>query len=442
MENSISPLYIKNQTRQERLNQLLEHSINRARSISSSQSRSNDSVRPERIPQQELSVRAAGGTMVLMKVGVGTFQTPIPYKTYYFIFDTGCEQIWLQCENCVNPPNKCFGEPPITFPNSKSTTYHQIPCGTHELCYTTHDKDGNCIYQCKDDFCSYDIEYADDSKIEGYLASEMFTLDASPSQNDINQDNVFNLIVGCNFSYEGEEVSTPEIGILGIGWGPRSFIDQTKTQLGDSFSYCFPSYEETLSGAQGYVNLGSDDEFDPKDFKAISLIEYDGYDSYYLNLNGIRFAGKRLPIDPFIFVRRNDKGGTVIDSGASFSYLIEEAYDELKKELIRYFEQRDFTRVNPGPDELQLDLCYKTLGHKSINEFPSVALIFDRVDFLLRPEHVYVWISDPSNTVCLNIMPFEGASILGAFQQSNFHFVFDRQKSLLYFKSENCKLGV
>ncbi|KAK9716155.1 hypothetical protein RND81_06G214500 [Saponaria officinalis] len=353
------------------------------------------------MPQQELCVRAE--TMVLLKVGVGTFQSPIPYKTYFFHVDTASEQIWLQCEDCVIPPNQCFGNPPNIFPNSKSTTYHQIPCGTHELCYFVNCKDRVCPYECTNGFCSYHAEYSDNSKIKGYLAFEIFTFGTNPRQNDINQEDVFNVVLGCNFFYEGISIRTNEIGILDLGWGPRSFIDQIKTQIGDYFSYCFPSYDETLLGAQGYLNLGLDDKFDRKDYGATTLREYHGENPYYLDLLGISVAGSRLPIDPSVFVNKGKKGGTIIDSGSSTSYLIIEAYQELKKAIMSYFEtQKDYYRVNPGPREFTFDLCYKSNGHTLIDEFPNVALLFDGAELLLKPEHVYILIEDCENNRKMN----------------------------------------
>lgn len=47
---------------------------------------------------------------------------------------------------------------------------------------------------------------------------------------------------------------------------------------------------------------------------------------YNLNLQSIAVNGQPLPIDPAVFATTNNRG-TIIDSGTTLTYLVEDAFD-------------------------------------------------------------------------------------------------------------------
>ncbi|KAK9664181.1 hypothetical protein RND81_14G024000 [Saponaria officinalis] len=434
-----SPLYIKNLTRQQRLQQLVYNTINRAHIVSQRTISRRNFTKLEWTSQEEMRVREVGE--ILVKLGVGTFQTPTSYTPYYLSMDTGSDQIWLQCEGCKTFPNRCFGMPyPKFYPNSRSSTYHQIPCGTHELCYTYVCKNGQCSHVCRDGYCSYHIGYSDNSEALGILAFERFVFGITSARSSV----AFNLLFGCNTYYQGTSFNTGEIGILGIGWGPRSFITQIKNYVDDTFSYCFPHYDNTALGAQGYLKIGVDDEsYDG--YNSISLFEFGNDGHYYLKMHGISVGGHRLSLDPSIFSRRSSGGGTVIDSGATITSLVPAAYKQLKKHIVLYLIKStgSFRRTAPGENEYPLDLCYKRLRQRvDLDELPAIVFHFEGADLFLRPKNVYVLTDNPRNGFCLAMLPRrENRTSIGAYQQSNFKFVFDRRRRMLHFKEQNCNDG-
>ncbi|KAK9684386.1 hypothetical protein RND81_10G206300 [Saponaria officinalis] len=242
--------------------------------------------------------------------------------------DTGSELIWVQCEDCQKR-NKCFGNPPDFFKNTKSNSYNPIPSDTQRLCYL-----GKCI----NDFCSYITHYADEFTAEGILAFETFTFGNGPRQNDITGESmIYNLIFGCNRYFSGPDHMKHTIGLLGLGWGdwgPKSLMSQIKTQIEDIFSYCFPHYDESAIDVQGYLKLGLEGNLEDG-FSSTALLQFEDSDYYYLNLEVISVNNKKFPILSSVFIRKNnDEGGTIIDSGNAFTDLTPRAYKVLNKTML------------------------------------------------------------------------------------------------------------
>ncbi|KAK9664010.1 hypothetical protein RND81_14G013500 [Saponaria officinalis] len=424
---------IKNLTRQQRINHLIRDSINRAHSRSSTRtSYSNNNFSCLELTTIQREIRVKENSIVLLKVGVGTFKNPISYKTYYLHMDTGSDLIWLQCQDCLKPRKKCFGKPPIFFPNIHSSSYNPIPCNTHELCY----KD-----ICVDGFCAYGVRYGDASKATGTLATEKFTFDTVLREDDIT--NVFDLVFGCNNFYDGLSTNQGDIGVLGLGWGSRSLMNQiTPTGIHNSFAYCFSHYDSSDLGSLGYLTLGSDG-YSQDDFSFTALLHYGNDPHYYLNLEGISVGQRKLTIDKKVFVRQaKGKGGTIIDSGTSYTYLNPQAYKKLRRVLKRYIKSLGrYWPFKPDRDKFELDLCYTGLKG-TLNEFPSITFHFSGGNLILKSENVFIKTNDPPDGFCLAMLPDDnGLTVLGAYQQSNFRFIYDRSRYLLLFKPEDCNEG-
>ncbi|KAK9664009.1 hypothetical protein RND81_14G013400 [Saponaria officinalis] len=427
-----SPFFLKNLTRQQRINHLIRDSINRAHSrISTTTSYSNKTFSQLGLTRQH-EIHVKQSSLVLLKVGVGTFQNPISYKTYYLRMDTASGLTWLQCEDCLKPNKKCFGNPPIIFPNTQSSSYNAIPCNTHELCF----KD-----ICLDGYCAYSARYSSASKAIGTLATEKFTFDTVSGQDDIT--NVFDLVFGCNNIYHGLSTNQGDSGVLGLGWSSRSLMNQiTPTGIHNSFAYCFSHYDSSDLGPLGYLTLGSDD-YSQDDFSVTALRHYGKDSHYYLNLEGISVGQRKLTIEKEIFVRREKgKSGTIISTGSSFTSLNQRAYKELRRVLERYFEsQGRYKPFKPGRNEIQLDLCYTGLKG-TLNEFPSITFHFSGANLILKSENVFIKIDDPPDGFCLAMLPHaNGVTIIGGYQQSNIKFIYDRSRYLLLFKPEYCNEG-
>ncbi|XP_074283977.1 aspartic proteinase nepenthesin-1-like [Silene latifolia] len=343
--------------------------------------------------------------------------------------DTGTDQTWVQCEDCQHYGG-CFGNPLIFLRNSKSRSYNPIPCDSHPLCYT-----GDCV----DGYCSYRVEYLDRSVARGILAHESFTFGIGRGR-ERNDEVKFNLVFGCNRVYEGKPVNTDENGMLGLMWGRRSLIDQLMTQgviQRDIFSYCVPHYDNTDLGGVGYLEIGTDDG-DNDYYSSTALKRFGEISTYFIELNGISVGQTRLPIDPYIFSRVHDLGGSIIDSGCMFSYIAAGAYTVLTRMLKDYFSKLgNYKTVKPRKTDFQFGLCYKDLEAGRTGLLLAITLHYSGADLELEPDNVFFHLTP--NVFCLAMYPaYNGMSILGAYQQSNFKFVYDRANLMLRFKKEYC----
>ena len=160
----------------------------------------------------------------LMLIKLGT-----PPVKVVGIVDTGSDLTWAQCKPCVN----CYKQvgPPILVP-SNSSTYRSLSCQS-KGCKLAQD-----MYQLPCDstnICHYRMDYGDrsvwDSTV-GDLAVDTFWFGPTP---------VKNVIFGCGHDNEGT-FKKDSSGIVGLGGGPLSIINQLKSVVNGKFSYCLIPY--------------------------------------------------------------------------------------------------------------------------------------------------------------------------------------------------------
>lgn len=412
-----SPLYQKDQnlTQQERMKRFVEYS--RAHLQQHYVLPATPDPNTVRLPM------TTQGIIFIVKLGIGTFQSRTSYKSVYLVMDTGSDLIWTQCETCL--PNNCFLQKDPPFPNRQSRSYRPLPCNRHPLCFRG---------ECNNSFCSYKRTYADTSSSEGILAGETFTFGSNEA--------VISLVFGCgydnkNFSFASSREN--EIaGILGMGWGPHSLIQQTKSQSHGRFSYCLVVRFQSGNPNPMFLRFG-DDIPQRRNLSWTPIFAKRGPISpYYLFLQGVTMVGSTsTPPRRIAHI-----GECIIDSGAAISHIRRETYVALRTEMERFFSARNFTRV--GGDEAGLDLCYKTPRNAREGQFPSVKLNFRGADLELSLYGTYYFgqLASGQDIFCLAMLPTdlgEGRlSIIGSFQQIDHRFIFDTNQYKLYFTPENC----
>ncbi|KAL0381106.1 UNVERIFIED_CONTAM: Aspartic proteinase PCS1 [Sesamum angustifolium] len=262
---------------------------------------------------------------LIVSLPIGT-----PAQTQQMVLDTGSQLSWIQChrKSPRRPP------PSSSFDPSLSSSFSVLPCN-HPLC-KPRIPDFTLPTTCDQNrLCHYSYFYADGTLAEGNLVREKFTFSSSQSTPP--------LILGCaTDSGEAE-------GILGMNLGRLSFVSQAKVP---KFSYCVPAKQGLVvnktnnnnnnNAKTGSFYLG----FNPNSraFRYIDLLtvpqsqRLPNFDplAYTVGLVGIRLGGKRLNISAAAF--RPDSGGsgqTMIDSGTQYTFLVEAAYAEVRKEVVR-----------------------------------------------------------------------------------------------------------
>uniref|UniRef100_A0A0R0F7A3 Peptidase A1 domain-containing protein n=1 Tax=Glycine max TaxID=3847 RepID=A0A0R0F7A3_SOYBN len=244
-----------------------------------------------------------------------------PPQVQPMVLDTGSQLSWIQCHK------KAPAKPPPTasFDPSLSSTFSILPC-THPVC-KPRIPDFTLPTSCDQNrLCHYSYFFADGTYAEGNLVREKFTFSRS----------LFTppLILGCATE------STDPRGILGMNRGRLSFASQSKIT---KFSYCVPTRETR----PGYTPTGSfylGNNPNSNTFKYIAMLTFGQSQrmpnldplAYTVALQGIRIGGRKLNISPAVF--RADAGGsgqTMVDSGSEFTYLVNEAYDKVRAEVVR-----------------------------------------------------------------------------------------------------------
>ncbi|PQQ00809.1 aspartic proteinase-like protein 2 [Prunus yedoensis var. nudiflora] len=142
---------------------------------------------------------------------------------------------------------------------------------------------------------------------------------------------------------------------------------------------------------------------------------------YYLNLHSIAVNGKTLSIDPAAFT--SHEGGTIIDSGTTLAYLVEEAYVPFVRAITSVVSPSLAPFISDGSQCYHVNTSFpmkKSYG--DLNEilcfnlaevFPTVNLNFAGASMVLKPEEYLTRTVDIS-VWCIGFQKAKGrVTILG-----------------------------
>ncbi|KAF3320623.1 aspartic proteinase nepenthesin-2 [Carex littledalei] len=346
----------------------------------------------------------------LIYLSIGTPAQPVALT-----LDTGSDLIWTQCQPCL----QCFNQPLPLYNPSNSSSFSDISCES-DLCQALprsacHKK------------CMYAYSYGDGSTTIGSLGIETFTLGSTKVQK---------VGFGCGFLNTGIFQSN-ESGIAGFGRGPLSLI----SQLGyKKFSYCFTSLGEpksspVLFGSAAELNLNTRTRGRVQSTPFVINPAMPAL--YYLTLTGITVGTTLLEIPKSTFsLNENGTGGVYIDSGTGMTQLAEPAYNKAK---LAFLSQIKLPVANSSVEAF--DLCFRLPSSSSDKvEIPKFTFHFDGADFELPTENYLA--QDPSTgTICLVMgKSLDGSTIIGNFQQQNFHILYDLEGGRLSFAPAQCDL--
>uniref|UniRef100_A0A7N0VD35 Peptidase A1 domain-containing protein n=1 Tax=Kalanchoe fedtschenkoi TaxID=63787 RepID=A0A7N0VD35_KALFE len=397
------------------------------------------SSRPKRIPSYNTSIDLKVIRPVLQhtkssylaKIKLGTFSGQQPtYKEYYLQFDTGSEMIWLQCEDCAKPGNRCFQQSGVPYPNSRSRSYVPLPCDQHSLCIPD---------ECIGAHCSYVEEYEEGSYSYGILAYETLKFESSRRV----RGEMVTVVIGCGLQNRMVQV-TKEAGVFGMSWGTHSFVNQVTGHSQGRFSYCLPPLtSDGFQQASTVLRFGSDVPT-LTGLDRLSIREYDDELPYYVDLQDISINGRRLNIPSAYFARTGpNKGGCIIDTGTTFTIISRQAYHILKQQMMQHLVTAD-SSLQIGRSRRQLDLCYRrNPPFKGYNHLPTVTFHFaGGANLVLQRDIAFiVWDDNRGREiVCMGISSTveDDVSIIGAQSQANHVFIFNLPAGVLHFGPRNC----
>jgi hypothetical protein len=188
---------------------------------------------------------------------------------------------------------------------------------------------------------------------------------------------------------------------------------------------------ESDSDGSSWFGFGFDSATQTKNSRSTPLIPsvVTPYSDLYIvnlttikvNANGEDLDG--IPAGTFDLRPDGSAGGVFLSTTTPVTFLEEAAYDVVKKALAA--PSIKVQPVNNG-SELGLDLCYTTQSLDNTKPFPTLALVFDGVDAVMKLQRDNYFFSDnESGLDCLTILPFHGRSILGSLLQTGRNMTYD-----------------
>ncbi|KAI6695160.1 hypothetical protein NL676_022870 [Syzygium grande] len=348
-----------------------------------------------------------------------------PPQKFALIVDTGSTITYVPCSTC----DQCGRHQDPKFQPELSSTYQPVKCNINCTC---DDNRAQCIYETL---------YAEMSISSGVLGDDMVSF------GNLSELAPQRAVFGCENVETGDLFSQHADGIMGLGRGDPSIVDQLveKGVISDSFSLCYGGME--IGG--GAMVLGG--IFPPSDM--VYAYSDAGRSPYYnIDLKEIHVAGKQLALKPSVF---DGKLGTVLDSGTTYAYLPEAAFLAFKEALMK--EVQSLKQIR-GPDPNYNDICFSGVGSgifQLTKTFPVVDMVFGNGQKLsLSPENYLFGVMVlPVLFVCyiLKHSKVRGAYCLGIFQNGkdpttllggiivrNTLVMYDREHSKIGFWKTNC----
>ncbi|KAK7283922.1 hypothetical protein RIF29_13671 [Crotalaria pallida] len=399
-DSSKSPFYLPSETHFQRVSNAIRRSINRV----------------NHFEQRSFSTKNVKSDVIsdlgeyLMSYSIGT----PPFKVLGIV-DTGSDIVWLQCKPC----NPCYKQTTPIFDPSKSTTYKTIPC-TSDICQSV--RDSSCSSNDQQS-CQYIIHYGDNSKSEGDISLDVFTLYSTKG----SPVSFPKTVIGCGHSNIGT-FRREGSGIVGLANGPLSLISQLGSSIQGKFSYCLvPALPSNNSSASSKLNFGDDALVSGGGTVSTPMILDNIF--YYLSLEGFSVGNKRVEFGGSSS-SGDGKGNIIIDSGTTLTILPDDVYSELESAVAAEvkLERTD------DPNQF-LNLCYKSpVGEKL--DVPLITAHFRGADVQLNALNTFVQVSE--DVVCFAFRSDSRLSIFGNLAQQNILVGYDLQNKVISFKPTDC----
>ncbi|KAG7560291.1 Xylanase inhibitor C-terminal [Arabidopsis thaliana x Arabidopsis arenosa] len=335
-----------------------------------------------------------------------------PPQMFALIVDYGSTVTYVPCSDC----EQCGKHQDPKFQPELSTTYQPVKCNM----------DCNCDDEKEQ--CVYEREYAEHSSSKGVLGEDLISF------GNESQLTPQRAVFGCETVETGDLYSQRADGIIGLGQGDLSLVDQLvdKGLISNSFGLCYGGMD--VGG--GSMILGG---FDYPADMIFTDSDPDRSPYYNIDLTGIRVDGKQLSLNSRVF---DGEHGAVLDSGTTYAYLPDAAFAAFEEAVMR--EVSPLKQID-GPDPNFKDTCFLVAASNDVSElskiFPSVEMIFKSgQSWLLSPENYMFRHSKVHGAYCLGVFPNgkDHTTLLGGIVVRNTLVVYDRENSKVGFWRTNC----
>ncbi|XP_015056415.1 aspartic proteinase CDR1-like isoform X2 [Solanum pennellii] len=317
-----------------------------------------------------------------------------PPQRFALIVDTGSTVTYVPCSTC----EQCGKHQDPRFQPEMSSTYQPVKCNIDCTCDNEREQ------------CIYERQYAEMSSSSGVLGQDVVSFG---NQSELAPQRA---VFGCENRETGDLYSQHADGIMGLGRGDLSIVDQLveKHVISDSFSLCYGGMDFG-GGAMvlGGIKPPADMVFTNSD---------PGRSPYYnIELKEIHVAGKALSLNPRVF---DGNHGTVLDSGTTYAYLPEAAFEAFKSAVMKAALS---LKLIEGPDPNYKDICFSGAGSNGKK-------------LSLSPENYLFRHSKVRGAYCLGIFQNgkDATTLLGGIIVRNTLVTYDRQHEMVGFWKTNC----
>ncbi|CAN4075826.1 unnamed protein product [Withania somnifera] len=351
----------------------------------------------------------------LMKISIGT-----PPVDTLVTLDSGSDLTWIQCEPCVH----CFQQLQPVFNPKNSSTYYKVDCD-NLYCQDL----GPSLTCTKDNICNYKVTYSDQSHTIGELSIETFTFASSTSSSE--NVSIPYTFFGCGHD-NGELFPFGTCGVMGLGGGDISIVNQMNEQIEGKFSYCLVPYVVSSTNVTSHINFG-DSVVMLNDPSVVStpLIRREAQKSfYYLTLESISVGDfKNLPFISST-ISPNDQGNIIIDSGTTLTLVPSDFYESLEEVLVASISA---PRID-DPTSGSFKVCYAS--NIDTISAPKIVAHFTNADVELSPMNIFMQLGE--GVVCFAMLPVDGIAIFGNLAQMNFLIGYDLVSNQVSFLPTDC----
>ncbi|KAI8018936.1 Aspartic proteinase-like protein 2 [Camellia lanceoleosa] len=334
-----------------------------------------------------------------------------PPQKFALIVDTGSTVTYVPCSTC----EQCGRHQDPKFQPDLSSTYQPVKCNVDCTC----DGDrGQCVYE---------RQYAEMSSSSGVLGEDIISFG---NESELAPQRA---VFGCENMETGDLYSQHADGIMGLGHGDLSVVDQLVDRgvISDSFSLCYGGMD--VGG--GAMVLGG---ISPPANMVFSRSDPARSPYYNIELKEMHVAGKKLSLNPSVF---DGKYGTILDSGTTYAYLPEAAFQAFKDAIMK--ELHSLKQIH-GPDPNYKDICFSGAGSdvsQLSKTFPIVDMVFGNGQKLsLSPENYLFRHSKAHGAYCLGIFQNgkDPTTLLGGIVVRNTLVMYDREHEKIGFWKTNC----
>ncbi|KAK1374760.1 aspartic proteinase CDR1-like [Heracleum sosnowskyi] len=403
-DSMFSPYFNPSNTRYDNLRNSIRHSMARSTHLFTPNYLASSS---ETIQSPLTAVPAE----YLMKISVGT-----PPLDLLAVADTGSDLVWTQCEPCTN----CYQQDAPLFNPKHSSTYKNQPCQSN-ACQSLPST------SCDGNKCTYQVSYGDKSFSTGDLSSESFTFESTSGTPVV----IPNIAFGCGHS-NGGKFEKYTNGIVGLGNGQLSIVNQLSDTINGKFSYCLVPVGANMTSK---VSFGSNAVVSGPGVQTTPFYTREDTDTfYYLNLESVSVGNANVKFDTDDYAEKASvgNGNIIIDSGTTITFVPSEFYQQLEDEFK--------SSLSLTPIETQgsvFSLCYeKEDGYE--DKVPTVTFHFTGADVELGVSNTLLEVQE--GVICLSMVPAtdELGAIFGNLQQMNYLVGYDLVSKTVSFKKSDC----